>query len=98
MLVDHKPTVLIVEDGVSVDRLRERVDTSSAVAAEHVRERDLGILGRDARRIEPDSWATVFRRYPATGLDLVEDRLGDGVARPQRVGELLAIGVQQHGS
>ena len=35
---------------------------------------------------------------PLPLLDLVEDRLRDRVARPERVRELLAVGVQQHGA
>ena len=35
---------------------------------------------------------------PRARLDLVDDRLRDHVARPERVGELLAVGVQEHGA
>src|SRR5581483_8193016 len=41
--VDHEPAVLVVEHGVREDLLRERVDARSAVAAEHVRKRHLGV-------------------------------------------------------
>ena len=96
--VDHEAAVLVVEDGVGEDRLAERVDAAAAVAAEHVRQRDLRVGGRDTRRVEPDGGPAVLGQRPAAGLDLVEDRLRDHVARPERVGELLALGVQQHGA
>ncbi len=98
MLVDHEPTVLVVEDGIRGDRLDERVDPRAAVAAKHVRQRDLGVLGRDARRVEPDRRAAVLGHDPAPRLDLVEDRLRHGIARPERVRELLAVGIEQHGA
>ena len=78
---------------------RERVDAGGAVAAQHVGERDrrVGLAGsascrgrrRDGRRAS---------RAPCRLRDLVDDRLGDDVARPERVGELLAVGVQQDGA
>src|SRR5438445_9163863 len=37
--VDHEAAVLVVEDGVGEDLLRERVDSRGAVAAQHVRKR-----------------------------------------------------------
>ena len=52
----------------------------------------------DAGRVEVDGRATV-RRLDALALrHLVEDRLRDDVARAERVGELLAVGVEQDGA
>ena len=98
VLVDHEPAVLVVEDGVRVDLLGQRVDPATAVAPEHVRKRDLGVLLGDPRRVEPDRRATVRRRDTHAPLDLVHDRLRDRVARAERVRELLAVGVQEHGA
>src|SRR6185503_3380130 len=47
-------------------------------------------------RVQPDRGAPVLGRDPATRLYLVEDRLRDLVAGPERVGELLALAVEQH--
>ena len=94
VLVDDEPAVLVVEDGVRVDRLDERVD-AAPVTPQHVGQRDLGVLGGDARRVEPHGGAAVGREDPLAALDLVEDRLRHGVARPERVGELLAVCVQE---
>ena len=75
VLVDHEPTVLVVEDGVGVDRLRERVDPGSAVAPQHVGERDLRVGGGDAGRVEPDCGpAVVGVSRPCRLLDLSDDR------------------------
>ena len=74
---------------------RERIDARAAVAAQHVRQRDLGVGLRDARRVEVDRRAAVGRLDAVALLDLVEDRLADDVARAERVGELLAVGVQR---
>ena len=41
VLVDDEAAVLVVEDGIGEDPLRQRVDARRAVAAEHVRQRDL---------------------------------------------------------
>ena len=71
---------------------------AAAVAAEHVRQRDLGVGLGDPRRVEPDGGAAVRRLDALALLDLVEDRLRDLVARAERVGELLAVGVQEHGA
>ncbi len=53
---------------------------------------------RDPGRVEVDGGPAVLGLDAATRLDLVEDRLRDGVARAERVGELLAFGVQQDGA
>ena len=96
--VDHETAVLVVEDGVGEDLLGERVDAAGAVAAQHVRERHVGVGLGDARRVEVDRRAAVGRLDAAARRDLVDDRLRDHVARAERVGELLAVGVQQHGA
>ena len=75
--------------------LGERVDARGAVAAQHVRQRDLRVVLGDARRVEVDGGPAVGRLDAASGGDLVDDRPADDVARPERVGELLAVGVQQ---
>src|SRR5581483_943850 len=94
---DHEAAVLVVEDRVGQDPLLQRVDAGGAVAAQHVRERDLGVLLGDPGRVEGDG-RTPVRRLDALALrDLVEDRLQDLIARPQRVGELLAVRVQEDG-
>ena len=69
----------------------QRVDAGAAVAAQHVRQRHLGVVPRDARRVEVDRRAAVGRRDAVAPLDLVDDRLADHVARAERVGELLAV-------
>ena len=69
-----------------------------AVAAQHVRERHVGVGLGDARRVEVDRGAAVGRLDALALRDLVDDRLRDHVARAERVGELLAVGVQQHGA
>ena len=71
---------------------------AGAVAAQHVRERELGVVRGDARRVEVDGGAAVGRLDALALRDLVDDRLADDVARAERVGELLAVGVQQHGA
>ena len=96
--VDHEAAVLVVEDRVGEDRLRERVDPGAAVAPQHVRQRDLGVVLRDPRGVEVDGGAAVLGLDALALLDLVEDRLADLVARAERVGELLAVGVQEHGA
>ena len=78
--------------------LGERVDARGPVAAQHVRQRDLGVGLRDPRRVEVDRRPAVGRLDAAPCCDLVDDRLRDDVARAERVGELLALGVQQHGA
>ena len=95
---DRQAAVLVVEHGVGQDRLLERVDAGAAVAAEHVRQRDLGVVGRDPRRVEVDGGAAVLGLDALAVLDLVEDRLADDVTWAERVGELLAVGVQEHGA
>ena len=97
-LVDDEAAVLVVEDGVREDLLRERVDSRRAVAAQHVRERELGVVLRDARRVEIDGGPAVLRLDALALRDLVDDRLADDVARAERVGELLAVGVQENGA
>ena len=71
---------------------------AGAVAAQHVRQRDLGVGLGDARRVEVDRGAAVGRLDALALRDLVDDRLRDDVARAERVGELLAVGVQEHGA
>ena len=94
--VDHEAAVLVVEHGIGEDPLLERVDARAAVAAEHVRERDVGVRLGDPRRVEVHGRAAVRRRRPLALGHLVEDRLADRVARPERVGELLAVDVQEN--
>ena len=53
---------------------------------------------RDPRRVEVDRGPAVGRLDALSVLDLVDDRLRDRIARPERVGELLAVGVQEHGA
>ena len=53
---------------------------------------------RDPRRVEVDGGPAVLGLDAAARLDLLEDRLRHGVARAERVGELLAVGVQEHGA
>ena len=91
-----RPAVLVVEHGVGEDRLGERVDATAPVAAQHVGKRDLGVLRCDPGRIEPHRRPAVLGEDAPPGLDLVEDRLRHLVTRPQRVRELLAVGVQEH--
>src|SRR5579859_1755228 len=98
VLVDDEAAVLVVEDGVREDLLGERVDAARAVAAQHVRERELRVVRADARRVEVDGGPSVGRLDALALLHLVEDRLADDVAGAERVGELLAVGVQQHGA
>ena len=74
---------------------RERVDSPGAVAAQHVRERQLGVVRVDARRVEVDGGTAVGSLDALALRDLVEDRLADDVARAERVGELLAVRVQR---
>src|SRR5207249_4196830 len=61
-------------------------------------QRDLGVSFRYQGCIEVDGGAAVRRLRAASGLDLLEDRLRDGVARAERVGELLALGVEEDGA
>ena len=98
VLVDHEPAVLVVEHGIREDRLGERIDPGRAVAAQHVRKRDLGVLLRDLRRVEPDRGAPVRGLDAASLAHLVDDRLGDLVARAELVGEVLAVLVQELGA
>ncbi len=94
--VDHEAAVLVVEDGVRVELLPQRVDACPAEPAQHVRQGDVGVGLGDAGRVEPHRRAPVGRLDPAAGGDLVDDRLRDDVARAERVGELLAVGVEEH--
>ena len=71
---------------------------AAAVAPQHVRERDVGVGLGDPRRVEVDRRAAVLRLDAAARRDLVEDRLRDDVARAERVCELLAVGVEEHGA
>ena len=71
---------------------------AAAVAAKHVRQRDLGVRLRDPGRVEVDGGAAVLRLDALALVHLVEDRLRDDVARAERVGELLAVRVQEHGA
>ena len=96
--VDDEAAVLVVEDGVREDLLRERVDAARAVTAKHVRQAELGVVLGDARRVEVDGGAAVGRLDALALRDLVDDRLRDDVARAERVGELLAVGVQEDGA
>ena len=96
--VDRESAVLVVEDGVCEDLLRERIDAGAAVAAQHVWQRDLRIGLRDPRRVEVDRGPAVLGLDALALRDLVEDRLADLVPRAERVGELLAVGVQEHGA
>src|SRR5205807_2871482 len=52
----------------------------------------------DPGRVQIDRRPAVGRLHALALLDLVEDRLGDGIARAERVGELLAVGVDEHGA
>ena len=61
MLADHEASVLVVEHREREDPLGERVDAPGAVAAQHVRERELGVGRRDPRRVEPHRRAAVGR-------------------------------------
>ena len=76
----------------------QRIDARAAVAPQHVRERDLCVGLRDPRRIEVDGRAAILGLDALALRDLVEDRLADDVARAERVGELLAVGVQEDGA
>ena len=98
VLVDHETAVLVVQHRVREERLGQRVDARAAVAAQHVRQRDLGVGLGDAGRVEPHRRPSVLGLDAASRLDLVEDRLRDDVARAERVGELLAVRVQEHGA
>src|SRR3569833_2832063 len=96
--VDHETAVLIVEHGVREDLLGQRIDSRAAIAAKHVRKRDLRVGRIDARRVEPHGGTTVGRLDALALRDLVDDRLRYDVARAERVGELLAVGVEQDGA
>ena len=97
--VDDEPTVLVVEDRVGEDRLR---------AAGRCPRRGSGAACTGARSRRRAGAMRVVSRQTAgrpSGvvdalalLDLVEDRLRDGVARAERVGELLAVRVEEHGA
>src|SRR5437868_12915216 len=52
--VDDEPAVLVVQHGGGEDLLRQRVDAAGAITAQHVRERELRVVGADACRVEPD--------------------------------------------
>src|SRR5579862_7449174 len=96
--VDHEAAVLVVQHGVGQDLVGERVDPAGAVAAQHVREREVRVVRGDARRVEIDGGAAVGRLDALALRDLVDDRLGDDVARAERVGELLLVGVEEDGA
>src|SRR3954447_2586470 len=96
--VDHEAAVLVVQDRVGEDLLGQRVDSRRAIAAQHVRERDLRVVRCDARRVEVDRRTPVGRLDALALRDLVDDRLADDVARAERVGELLAVDVQEDGA
>jgi hypothetical protein len=96
--VDDEAAVLVVEDGVGEDLLRKRVDSRGAIPAQHVGERELGIVLRDARRIEVDGGSSVGSVDALALRDLVDDRLRDDISRAKGVGELLTVGVQEHGA
>src|SRR6266511_54633 len=98
VLVDHEAAVLVVEHRIGEDRLAQGVDATGAIAAQHVREGDLGVGLRNAGRVEIDRRAAVLRRHASSLLDLLEDGGRDCVARPERVGELLAVGVDEDGA
>ena len=89
--VDHEAAVLVVEDRVGQQRLGEGVDARSrkrrsmygsetSASATGIRVVSRSTAGRPSAR-----------GHAATGCDLVEDRLGDLVARAERVRELLAV-------
>ncbi len=96
--VDHEAAVLVVEDRVGQDRLRQGVDSGRPVAPQHVRQRHLRVGLRNAGGVEQHRRAPVGRLHAVALFDLVEDRLRDRVTRPERVGELLVLPVQQHGA
>src|SRR5690349_2387978 len=85
--VVDEPAVLVVEVGVGEDLLAQRIDAARAIAGKHVRERELGIVLRDPRGVEPDRRAAVGGLDSSALLDLAEDRLADDVARRERVAE-----------
>src|SRR3954464_11159161 len=45
-----------------------------------------------------DRGSSVRRLDASAVLDLLEDRLADGVTRAERIGELLAVGAEQNGA
>ncbi len=96
--VDDETPVLVVEDGIGEDPFVQRVDPAGTVAAQHVRQGDVRVAFRYASGVEVDGGTSVGRRDALALLDLVEDRLADGVARPERVGELLSVRVEEHGA
>src|SRR5438045_1206692 len=75
-----------------------RAASGRTVAAQHVRKRDLGVLGLDPGRIQVDGGPAVRRLDALALLDLLEDRLRNRVARAERVRELLAVHVDEHGT
>ncbi len=93
--VDHDPAVLVVQHGVGVDRLGERVDAGRAVAPQHVRQRDLGVRRIDRPAVEQHRAAPVGRRDAAALVALAHDRLGHHVAGRELVDEPLAVPVQR---
>src|SRR5207247_7403848 len=54
--VDHEAAVLVMEDREGEDPLLERVDAGAAVAAKHVRERDVGIDRKSTRLNSSHEW------------------------------------------
>src|SRR4051794_4188552 len=89
--VDHEAAVLVVEDGIREEALLERIDPSRTVPAQHVRQGHLGVAFRYPGGVEVDRGPTVRRLDALALLDLIEDRLADGVSRTERVGELFAV-------
>src|SRR5262249_29197924 len=92
--VDDEAAVLVVEDRVREDRLLQRIDARGTVAAQHVGERDLRIALGDSGRVEVDRRPPILCLQALSALDLAENRLRDGVAGPERVGELLPVSVE----
>jgi hypothetical protein len=97
VLVDREPAVLVVEHRIREDRLCQRVDTGRPVAPEHVGERHIRVRLGDSGGVEPHRGTPVRSLDAEALLDLVEDGLGDLVARAEGVGELGALRVQEHG-
>ena len=96
--VDHEAAVLVVEDGIREQSFTQRVDPARTVPAQHVREGDVRVAFRYPGGVEVDSRPAVWRLDAFAFLDLLDDRLAHGVARPERVRELLAVGVQEDGA
>src|SRR5207247_1844152 len=67
-LVDDEAAVLVVEHWIGEDRLAEGVDAGRTVPAQHVRQRDLGVVLGDPGGVERDGGAAVGRLDAASGL------------------------------